>query len=412
MSDDPPSRTGLNEGEVAQLRRAYEDERAARLQLEHVQAVTDAALTHLELDDLLAELLSRIRSILGSDTCAILLLDEERQELVARAAVGLEEEVERGVRIPLGRGFAGRVAAECRPIVLDDVDHADVLNPILREHGIKSLLGAPLIVRDAAIGVVHVGTLRYRAFEQADVDLLQLVADRAALAIEKARVYRELLELDQLKMNFVAVASHELRTPAASVYGVLATLDERGDELSPAQQRELIASGHKQADRLRRLIEQLLDLSRLDARTHDVNPEPLVLHTVVSEVVASVVGDAPALDLRLIVPQDLAVVADRLVIERVLSNLLVNATRYGAPPIVVSAEQRDRHLRISVEDSGGGVAEEIEQRLFDRFERGRDAKGSGLGLSIAKAYAQAHGGDVVYEPREQGARFELIVPHG
>ena len=79
------------------------------------------------------------------------------EELVARAAVGIEEEVEQGVRIPVGRGFAGRVAAGRAPVILDDVDHADVLNPILREKGIKSLLGVPLLVRDEVIGVLHVG---------------------------------------------------------------------------------------------------------------------------------------------------------------------------------------------------------------------------------------------------------------
>src|SRR6476620_12166687 len=115
-------------------------------QLARLQAVTDAALSHLELDELLAELLQRIHSILDVDTCAILLLDEASNELVARAAVGIEEEDEPGVRIPVGGGFAGRIAAERRPIVLPDVDHAHVLNPILREKGIKTLLGVPLIV--------------------------------------------------------------------------------------------------------------------------------------------------------------------------------------------------------------------------------------------------------------------------
>ena len=117
--------------------RAFEAERRARERLEHVQAVTDAALAYLELDELLAVLLPRIRTILNADTCAVLLLDVDANELVARAAIGIEEEVERGVRIPVGRGFAGRVAAKRRPVVLDDVDHADVLNPILREKGIR-----------------------------------------------------------------------------------------------------------------------------------------------------------------------------------------------------------------------------------------------------------------------------------
>ena len=92
------------------------------------------------------------------------MLDRERGDLVARAAVGIEEEVEQGVRIPFGKGFAGKVAADRAPVFLPDVDHADVLNPILRQKGIKSLLGVPLLVAGEPIGVLHVGTLRPRVF--------------------------------------------------------------------------------------------------------------------------------------------------------------------------------------------------------------------------------------------------------
>jgi GAF domain-containing protein len=162
----------------------FSDERVRRL-----QSVTDAALAHLQLDELLQALLDRTRQILEVDTCAILLLDKETNELVARAALGIEEEVEQGVRIPIGGGFAGRIAAEKKPIVLDTVDHAHVLNPILLEKGIKSMLGVPLIVEGAASGVLHVGSLVPRKFRDDEVELLQLVADRAALAIEHARVY-------------------------------------------------------------------------------------------------------------------------------------------------------------------------------------------------------------------------------
>jgi len=184
--------------------------------LHDLQAITDAALAHLDLDRLLGALLQRIREILSVDTCAILLLDESTNELVARAAVGIEEEVEQGVRIPVGGGFAGRVAAERRPIVLPNLDYADVLNPILRQKGIRSMLGVPLIVRGEVIGVLHVGTLELHSFDSEDVELLQLVGERAALAIEKARVHEEMVRLDQMKLNFVAIASHELRTPATS----------------------------------------------------------------------------------------------------------------------------------------------------------------------------------------------------
>src|ERR671937_1763893 len=155
--------------------------------------VTDAALAHMSLEDLLDELLTRIREILDADTAAFLMLDERTDELVARAAKGLEEEVERGVRIPVGGGFAGPIAAERHVVALDDVDHANVLNPILRETGIKSLLGAPLLARGRVLGVVHVGMLVRRRFGADDIELLQLAAERAAIALEHELVHEELL---------------------------------------------------------------------------------------------------------------------------------------------------------------------------------------------------------------------------
>jgi signal transduction histidine kinase len=388
--------------------RAYQVEYSTRRRLEDLQAVTDAALAHLELDELLGVLLSRIRDILHTDTCAVLLLNDDGSELVARAALGIEEEVEQGVRIPVGKGFAGRVAATAQPVILDDVDHADVMNPILREKGIKSMLGVPLIVRGEVIGVLHVGTLTPRKFSRDDVELLSLVAERVALATERARLHEQVVALDQLKANFVAVASHELRTPAASVYGALATAVERRDELAPELREELLQVAYEQGKRLVRLLEQLLDLSRLDARGVRVNPQPLVLHSVLAKIAADNVPDRT--DVQLDVPLDLAVIADPLVLDRVVSNLLANAVRYGEPPIILSAEQRDRHVRVAVEDRGTGVPEDLRARLFDRFERGDDAHGTGLGLSIARAYARAHGGDLFYQPTDGGTRFEFLLP--
>jgi serine phosphatase RsbU (regulator of sigma subunit)/anti-sigma regulatory factor (Ser/Thr protein kinase) len=156
--------------------------------LRDLQQVTDAALSYLPLDDLLEQLLVRVREILEVDTAAILLLSEDGRALVARAAKGIEEEVERGVRIPVGRGFAGRIAAERRPVQIEDTATADIYNPILREKGIVSLLGVPMLVEGRLVGVLHVGKLHAHHFSGEDADLLQLTADRAALAIN-ARLY-------------------------------------------------------------------------------------------------------------------------------------------------------------------------------------------------------------------------------
>lgn len=154
--------------------------------LRRIEWVTDAALAHLNVEDLLAALLERVQSLLQVDTVAVLLLDAAAEQLVATAARGIEAEVRQGVRIPLGRGFAGRVAAGKKPVILPQVDHTTVLNPILWEHGIRSLLGVPLLATGSVIGVLHVGTLGARQFTADDVRLLEIVADRVASAI-KAR---------------------------------------------------------------------------------------------------------------------------------------------------------------------------------------------------------------------------------
>ncbi|HEY6396824.1 MAG TPA: SpoIIE family protein phosphatase [Solirubrobacteraceae bacterium] len=160
--------------------------------VEPLHRLSDPALSELTLDELLDELLLRVREALAVDTVAILLKDNSSEQLVARAAKGIEEEVERGVTIPIGSGFAGRIAAERVAIFIADVDHADILNPILREKGVRSLLGVPLIVEGELIGVLHVGSLTPRGFGAEDASVLYLAAARAGPAIERARLFSAL----------------------------------------------------------------------------------------------------------------------------------------------------------------------------------------------------------------------------
>ena len=151
--------------------------------LRGIQSITDAALSRLDDQEFLTELIERTRSVLQADTAAVLLLDYASGQLIATAAAGLEEEVRQGVRIPVGRGFAGRIAAEHRPVVLTQVDHSTVLNPILLDKGIRALMGVPLIAGGKVIGVLHVGSLTQRQFTAEDLELLELAAQRAATAV-------------------------------------------------------------------------------------------------------------------------------------------------------------------------------------------------------------------------------------
>jgi putative methionine-R-sulfoxide reductase with GAF domain len=152
-----------------------------------LDAVTDNALTELELEKLLDVLLRRVRDLFGVDTVTVLLLDDARERLVATAAAGLEEEVYQGVRVPVGSGFAGRVAARREPLVIEQVGPSTVVNPLLWERGLQVLLGVPMVVGGQVIGVLHIGSTVPRRFTDSDIGSLQLVADRLALA---ANAYR------------------------------------------------------------------------------------------------------------------------------------------------------------------------------------------------------------------------------
>src|SRR4051812_7288259 len=172
-------------------------ERTARARAEAVagtisklERLTEAALANLSLDELLHELLGHVCELLETDTAAILLLDDERQVLEVKAERGLYGEAEARFTVPVGAGFAGRIVSERRSIVVDSVADAEVLSPILARR-VKSLLGVPLLAEERIIGVMHVGTTEVREFSAEDTVVLQLAADRAGRAIERARRFEQ-----------------------------------------------------------------------------------------------------------------------------------------------------------------------------------------------------------------------------
>jgi len=178
--------------------------------LRRIEAVTDVVLAHLDIEDLLTELLGRVQELLGVDTAAVLLLDASGQYLVATAACGLEEEVRQGMRLPLGTGFAGQIAAEKEPVIVDDLDGADVRNPVLQAKGVRSLLGVPLVAGGAVTGVLHVGTLTPRRFTEDDIGLLQLVADRIALVAQVRHAQAERNAASVLQRSLLPVRLPEI----------------------------------------------------------------------------------------------------------------------------------------------------------------------------------------------------------
>ena len=292
---------------------------------------------------------------------------------------------------------------------------------LLGSHGDVTDSEGRTVTVDSAAGQVTLWTSTYTPFFGAEeLAVVRTLAALTALALDRARLFaherelRETLErADELKTNFVALAAHELRTPVATIHGLIETIHARRDQLSAGQVDELESVLRGQTVRMKALVEQLLDLSRLEADAVDIRPTALAIRPRVEEIVAASLGkDADVVEID--VDSRLVAVVDPDALDRIVSNLIVNACRYGSAPVRISAELNDRHFRVTVEDSGDGVPPEFVPDLFERFTRSSGARartGTGLGLAIARSYAQAHRGDLIYEPaKPHGARFQLVLP--
>lgn len=191
-----------------------------------LQALTDTALSHLSLDALLPEMMERVRTVMQVDNAAILLMDENTRELVLRVASGPEEVVVGKARIPLGQGFAGRIAATRMPLAVEDLKIYPVINPLLKER-LRSALGVPLLAGDRVLGVVHIGATTHRRFTADEQTLLIQVADRIARAVERAQLYAEARAARQLAEQRAAF----LNTTLEALGDGLLITDARGDIL-------------------------------------------------------------------------------------------------------------------------------------------------------------------------------------
>jgi signal transduction histidine kinase len=345
-----------------------------------------------------------------------------RRDEVARAQQAIAglmqaktpEDVTSGVLPPM-LGMVGAHAVELRDAsgqIVGSYRSQEVIDD--EEHQVLEL--------DLSDGSLSVWTSRHAPFfGNEEIATLTTLASLTQLALDRARLFSQeqaarqaLEEADELKMNFIALAAHELRTPVAVIHGVIETIERRGAQIAAEQRTDLEEMLRNQAAGLKSLVEQLLDLSRLDAHAVAIEPRRIPVRRRVEEIVALSAGSRVG-EVSVEVPSELEALVDPDAFDRILSNLVTNALRYGRAPIHVSALRVNGQLQVAVEDRGEGVPSEFVPKLFERFSRSdpsrRRAGGTGLGLAIAHSYAEAHAGELRYrDARPHGARFELVLP--
>ena len=314
--------------------------------------------------------------------------------------------------ISLFSAFNEGLATSRATFVADPGEEDAVPEQIAREFGIGSFVIVPLVSEARCLGFMTCDE-RGESFwlEPAETDLLGTFGALIAAFFERAIQHAELRRLNELKSQFASLASHELRTPVTAIYGAVQTLDAREEDLSAEHRIALRRMLSRQSKRLFELVDNLLDLSRLEADSLRIEPVEIDVRARLEDIVDAVFSEGESVGID--VADDLTAVLDPRAFDRIVSNLLVNAARHGEPPISVRASKSELELSVLVEDHGHGVAPELVDTIFERFARGAtsSSEGAGLGLSIAQSYARAHGGALTYEAvSPHGARFRVTFP--
>ncbi|HET9014089.1 MAG TPA: GAF domain-containing protein [Thermomicrobiaceae bacterium] len=415
--------------------RLYDASGQARLRAEALAAASHAfTAASLDLPAVLETVTHRVAGLLGDGVVVRLLSDDGRER---RAAASYHPDPERldNVRRLLGVTPDGSARHDLfqqdRPLLFPELDPdwirariAPDYWPFLDRLGIRSLLAVPLRAHGRMIGT----TITWRdqtpvPYGIDDQTFLQDLADRAALAIDNARLYDDAQRALRARETFLSIASHELKTPLTAVAGYTQLVRRQLERLSPAEPRltELVAKLQRGVGRLDRLVQDLVDVSQLETGHLTLRREPADLSVLAEEVLGRFVDEAraepgPGYRFSLVAPHPVVGTWDPARLEQVLANLVSNAVKYspGGGDVRVTVRRSGDIAEVAVEDEGIGISAADQERLFEPFARGSGAdafKGTGLGLYVAREIVEQQGGTIDLESEPgRGSRFTVRLP--
>lgn len=361
-------------------------------------------------------------SLTGARTGLLFRSQENAGSLVAEVGYGAAREVTGSAIVRLGKGLIGKVVDTQKPVRLETEDPQSLGETFLAELKVSSLLAVPLLHKGRLVGILSVMDKSDGAFSDEDEDLLETFASSAALALANAELYETARELEQMKSEFVAVVSHEVRTPLTAIQGSLElVLDERFFEMAP-KMRELLNICQTNVGKLGLLINEILDFSKLEANRLSLSFSPVRVEEVAAEVLTSMesIAEPKAIRVRLDAADGLPEIqADRMRLGQILTNLVGNALKFtpsGGQVDVILDTAPDGGILCVVADTGPGIAPQHLGKLFQKFQQidssmTREQGGTGLGLVISKGLVEGHGGRIWVESElGVGSRFQFTLP--
>ena len=404
-------------------------------ELQGLNEVGQAVSSSLDLETVLATVIARAVRLADADSGTLYQFDDADGVFDPRANFGVSDEmieVLRGSRIGLGDGPVGMCAVNRAPVQVADVESFSQRATVLWERdGIRAVVAVPLLRDEHVTGALVIRRRVVGEFEPSTVRLLQTLASQSVLAIENARLFREsqskseqLAEASKLKSQFLANMSHELRTPLNAIIGLTEMLHEDASDLNRPDEVEPLERVLRAAHHLLELINDILDLSKIEAGRMDVHPETFAIAPLIDDAVATIGPTAAKNGNQIAVqcPPDVGEMhADQTRIRQALINLLSNANKFtdhGKVTVDVTRTggKGNEEILIAVSDTGIGMSPDQMSRLFQDFVQAdpsttRKYGGTGLGLAISRRFCQMMGGEIsVQSELGKGSTFTIRLP--
>jgi PAS domain S-box-containing protein len=417
--------------DITKRKQAEEQILQRNRELTALNAIAQTVSQSIDLDGILNNTLDKTLEILNIKHGGISLWDAAKNHLDLKFVRGLsDDQIDAIPQSEIKRSELAIAAQSAEPVfieTLSDIVRKDqkVARQIVSEQKLKSAMLVPLKARGRILGVLSVATQNTRVFTAEERELLTTIGHAISTAIENAQLLeamaraRELEETERLRTAFFASVSHELRTPLTSIKGLSSTLMQPDVEWDKETQKEFLATIDQETDRMVHIINDILDMSKIEAGGMNLEKNLASIESVISAIGGTLNSLTAQHELELLILKDLPLFPmDEVRIGQVITNLVENAASYSpeGAKITIEAESSDGHIRVTVTDKGDGMPYEELEQVFDLFYRSRRSiklrrGGSGLGLPICKGIVEAHGGVIRVESEVgKGSRFTFILP--